>query len=218
MARTCGEVIVCAGAIGSPQLLMLSGIGPAPLARALGIDPVADLRAVGENLQDHPIARACYASPAPLPASSYNHGEVYAALRSGLAGGYPDLHLFPVLLPLAPAGRQPPEAGYALAAAVTHIASRSFTCSPWPQSPSALSTWSITSVWPSPPSATISRSSSTLAFATGSRVAAGPTTRSVRDRWPSFGTLSNASSTSRASPSDSHDSECRHRSYSMVGR
>jgi choline dehydrogenase len=124
VARTCGEVIVCAGAIGSPQLLMLSGIGPAPLARALGIDPVADLRAVGENLQDHPIARACYASPAPLPASSYNHGEVYAALRSGLAGGYPDLHLFPVLLPLVPAGRQPPEAGYVLAAAVVAPDSR----------------------------------------------------------------------------------------------
>ena len=42
-AHTSGEVIVCAGAVGSPQLLLLSGIGPAAQLRALGIDPAADL-------------------------------------------------------------------------------------------------------------------------------------------------------------------------------
>lgn len=47
------EVIVCAGAIGSPQLLLLSGIGPAAQLSALGIRPVRDLPGVGENLQDH---------------------------------------------------------------------------------------------------------------------------------------------------------------------
>ena len=62
-AHTAGEVIVCAGAAGSPQLLLLSGIGPAGQLRALGIRPVADLPAVGENLQDHPVVLACYASP-----------------------------------------------------------------------------------------------------------------------------------------------------------
>lgn len=52
---TAGEaVILCAGAIGSPQLLMLSGIGPADQLAALGIDPVLDLPGVGANLQDHP--------------------------------------------------------------------------------------------------------------------------------------------------------------------
>jgi choline dehydrogenase len=49
---------------------------------------------------------------------------VYAALRSPLAGAWPDLHLFPILLPTAPARRQPPPAGYALAAAVTAPDSR----------------------------------------------------------------------------------------------
>ena len=102
---------MCAGAVGSPQLLLLSGIGPAAQLRALGIDPVADLPGVGENLQDHPVAMACYATPAPLPRSRYNHGEIYAALRSPLAGAWPDLHLFPILLPAAPAGRQPPGRG-----------------------------------------------------------------------------------------------------------
>jgi len=123
-ARAAGEVIVCAGAIGSPHLLLLSGIGPARQLRDLGIDPAADLPGVGHNLQDHPVALACYATPEPLPRSRYNHGEMYAALRSPLAGPYPDLHLFPILLPAAPAGRQPPPAGYALVASVVAPDSR----------------------------------------------------------------------------------------------
>ncbi|HXP21024.1 MAG TPA: choline dehydrogenase [Streptosporangiaceae bacterium] len=48
-----GQVILCGGAINSPQLLQLSGIGPADLLGGLGIDVVADLPGVGENLQDH---------------------------------------------------------------------------------------------------------------------------------------------------------------------
>ncbi|MES2127087.1 MAG: GMC family oxidoreductase N-terminal domain-containing protein [Pseudomonadota bacterium] len=47
------EVIVAAGAFGSPQLLMLSGIGPAEQLRSHGIAPVLDLPGVGQNLQDH---------------------------------------------------------------------------------------------------------------------------------------------------------------------
>jgi choline dehydrogenase len=118
------EVILCAGAIGSAQLLLLSGIGPASQLRALGLDPVADLPGVGANMQDHPIILLSYTTRVPLPPSQYNHGEMYAALRSQLAGGWPDLHLFPILLPLAPAGCAPPEAGYALVAAVTRPDSR----------------------------------------------------------------------------------------------
>jgi choline dehydrogenase len=118
-AAAVGEVILCAGAIGTPQVLMLSGIGPADHLSALGIDVVAGLPAVGMNLQDHPMLLTSWASPEPLPASGYNHGEMYAALRSSLAGGYPDLHLFPILLPLAPPGRQPPATGFALVTAVT---------------------------------------------------------------------------------------------------
>jgi len=47
------QVILCGGAINSPQLLQLSGVGPAALLREHGIDVVADLPGVGENLQDH---------------------------------------------------------------------------------------------------------------------------------------------------------------------
>ena len=115
---------MCAGAIGSPQLLMLSGIGPAAHLRGLGIDPVADLPGTGEHLQDHPAAMACFASAVPLPASRYNHGEVYASLPSPLAGAWPDVQLFPVLLPVAPPGCPAPAGGFALMASVTAPDSR----------------------------------------------------------------------------------------------
>ena len=59
------EVILCAGTIGSPQLLMLSGIGPADHLRSLGIEPVVELPGVGENLQDHPYVVLCWESQLP---------------------------------------------------------------------------------------------------------------------------------------------------------
>ena len=53
-----GEVIVSAGAYNSPQLLMLSGIGPADELRRLGIAPRVDLAGIGRNLWDHPMLAA----------------------------------------------------------------------------------------------------------------------------------------------------------------
>jgi choline dehydrogenase len=53
VARASAEVILAGGAVNSPQLLQLSGIGPAALLREHGIAVVADLPGVGENLQDH---------------------------------------------------------------------------------------------------------------------------------------------------------------------
>ncbi len=51
--RAAREVILCGGVIGSPQLLMLSGIGPADHLRGLGLPVVADVAGVGANFQDH---------------------------------------------------------------------------------------------------------------------------------------------------------------------
>ncbi len=59
-AHASREVIVCAGAVNSPQLLMLSGIGPAAHLREHGVGVVLDLPGVGENLQDHPGLLPCY--------------------------------------------------------------------------------------------------------------------------------------------------------------
>jgi choline dehydrogenase len=60
------EVILCAGTIASPQLLMLSGIGPADHLRAHGVTPVLDLPGVGENLQDHVVAPLRYRCDRPV--------------------------------------------------------------------------------------------------------------------------------------------------------
>jgi len=54
------EVLLAAGSIGSPQLLQLSGIGPAALLRQHGLDVAADLPGVGANLQDHLQIRSIY--------------------------------------------------------------------------------------------------------------------------------------------------------------
>ncbi|OIQ66140.1 alcohol dehydrogenase [mine drainage metagenome] len=59
-ARTQGEVILAAGAIGSPQLLQLSGIGPAALLQKHGIEVALDAPEVGENLQDHLQIRCAF--------------------------------------------------------------------------------------------------------------------------------------------------------------
>src|SRR5215831_15171906 len=58
-----GEVIVSCGAIGSPQLLMLSGIGPADHLRELGITVMVDSPGVGVNLSDHPVVPAMWRTP-----------------------------------------------------------------------------------------------------------------------------------------------------------
>ena len=54
------EVLLCAGSIGSPQILQLSGIGPAPLLQELGLPVVHELPGVGANLQDHLQIRAVF--------------------------------------------------------------------------------------------------------------------------------------------------------------
>ena len=60
------EIILCGGAINSPQLLQLSGVGNAGELSALGISPVHDLPGVGENMQDHLEVYVQYACTQPV--------------------------------------------------------------------------------------------------------------------------------------------------------
>jgi choline dehydrogenase len=64
--RAAREVILCAGAVASPQLLLLSGIGPKQQLEALGVPVAADLPGVGENLQDHLAAALSYSCTQPV--------------------------------------------------------------------------------------------------------------------------------------------------------
>ena len=127
-----GEVIVCAGAFGSPHLLQLSGVGDAASLSALGIPVVADLPGVGENMQDHLEVYVQYASKLPVsvaPALKWrnrpgvgarwllarsgpgatNHFEAGGFVRSNDEVAYPNLmfHFLPIAIRYdgsAPAG------------------------------------------------------------------------------------------------------------------
>jgi choline dehydrogenase len=116
------EVLVCAGSINSPQLLKLSGVGPAAELAALGIEVVHALAGVGENLQDHLefyFQMACrepitlYSAVSPLQRAliglrwlltheglgASNHFEAGGFIRSRAGVRYPDIQFH--FLPLA---------------------------------------------------------------------------------------------------------------------
>jgi choline dehydrogenase len=95
------EVILCAGAIHTPRLLLLSGVGPHADLEPLGIDTVIDLPGVGRNLQDHPwIMGLWFESKHPLPAPNYNLAGSAAFWRSRPALDRPDLMVMPGQVPL----------------------------------------------------------------------------------------------------------------------
>ncbi|MEO8423244.1 MAG: choline dehydrogenase, partial [Actinomycetota bacterium] len=85
-----GEIVLCGGAINSPQLLQLSGVGNAAELGALGIDVVQDLPGVGEHLQDHLEVYIQYACKQPVSVAPYMKwrwrplvGLQWLVLRSG---------------------------------------------------------------------------------------------------------------------------------------
>jgi choline dehydrogenase len=89
--RTAREVILAAGAFNSPQLLMLSGIGPADDLRAAGITVLHELPGVGRNLQDHPMVALILAPNGPLSFESQLRADRFAwsLLRWRLRGTGP---------------------------------------------------------------------------------------------------------------------------------
>ena len=122
IAHAGAEIILCGGAINSPQMLMLSGIGPAEMLRQFEIPVVADRAEVGRNLQDHPDLTVQYWCGAPVtlyPSTRFpakwltglrwfawrkglaasNQFEAAAYIRTAAGIEHPDLKL--ELLPLA---------------------------------------------------------------------------------------------------------------------
>lgn len=126
------EIILAAGAIGSPHLLLLSGIGPGGELSGLGVPVVHHLPGVGANLHDHPDIVVRHSCPEPvslhrttLPAgkalaglrwfltrrgpAATNHFDVGAFLRSSAEAAHPDLQLSFLPLALAPGSVQSDE-------------------------------------------------------------------------------------------------------------
>jgi choline dehydrogenase-like flavoprotein len=123
--RAGAEVVLCAGAIGSPRLLMLSGIGgPAELS-GLGIDTVNELPGVGRNLHDHILlCGLCVQAPRPIPAGTGNLGEAVLYWRSDDALPGPDLQIVLIYAPYLNPWQEPVANAYTFAVGHMRPASR----------------------------------------------------------------------------------------------
>ena len=78
------EVLVCGGAINSPQILQLSGIGKGDYIKKWGLDVIADLPGVGENLQDHLDVLAHYECTQPVTEAKYTAGGLAFVRMAGI--------------------------------------------------------------------------------------------------------------------------------------
>jgi pyridoxine 4-oxidase len=128
-ARVERGVVLAAGTIGSPLLLLRSGIGPADELTALGIEVALDLPGVGRNLHDHLLSGGnLYRARRPVPPSKYQSSESLMYIeRTGAPGGTaPELVLACVVLPVTTEQFVPPALGeaYTLMFGFTHPRSR----------------------------------------------------------------------------------------------
>ncbi len=124
--RCSGDVILSAGVVGSPQILMLSGIGPAGDLRPLGIEVRADLPGVGANLHDHLLAEILWESAREVPPGQANNLEMHWFTRSDPAMAAPDLQPLVSHFPMPVEGYPALDygAGYAAVAGIIRPLSR----------------------------------------------------------------------------------------------
>ncbi len=125
-----GRVVLCAGALATPLLLMRSGIGDPSVLKAAGLDCRHALPGVGQNLQDHMLALGnVYAARKPVPPSRLQHSESLMYLHSDditRATGAPDIVLACVMAPSVTSSFTAPAYGsaYTFLCGVTHPTSR----------------------------------------------------------------------------------------------
>ena len=118
------EVILCAGAIDSPRLLLQSGIGPADELRALGLEVVADLPGVGRNLHDHLLLGVVYEASRPLPAGRNNLSESVLFTHSTRGLPAPDIQVALVHVPFHSPEFTAPANSYTIAPGIVAPRSR----------------------------------------------------------------------------------------------
>jgi choline dehydrogenase len=118
------EVIVCAGALDSPRLLMLSGIGPAAELEKLGIDVVADVPGVGKNLHDHLLIGVVYEAKVPIAPINVNVTEACLFARSDPRSTQCDVEISFVHEPMFSPGFNPPSNSYSIIPGIVKPQSR----------------------------------------------------------------------------------------------
>jgi choline dehydrogenase len=118
------EVILSAGVIGSPHLLLLSGVGPADHLRAHGVPVVADLPGVGSNLHDHVLLGIVFEASQPIPAPTSNLAESSMFWRSDPRAVVPDLQFMFIHVPFHPPTLEAPANSFTIAVGVMHPGSR----------------------------------------------------------------------------------------------
>ncbi|MFJ9792918.1 GMC family oxidoreductase [Streptomyces globosus] len=91
VVRASREVVVCAGAVDTPRLLLHSGIGPREQLAGLGIDVRHDLPGVGENLLDHPESVIVWETRGPIPENSAMDSDAGLFVRRDPESAGPDL-------------------------------------------------------------------------------------------------------------------------------
>jgi choline dehydrogenase len=119
-----GDIVLSAGAVGTPQVLLLSGIGPADQLRAVGIDVRADLPGVGQNLHDHLVAPVIWAARRPVAPPSGGPFELNAFWPSRPALPTPDTQMLLMPAPHPLVGAQPPANGVTMVNALLRPYSR----------------------------------------------------------------------------------------------
>ncbi|WP_197037750.1 MULTISPECIES: GMC family oxidoreductase N-terminal domain-containing protein [Actinomycetes] len=113
------EVILAAGAIGTPHLLLASGIGPAQHLQDVGVDVVLDLPGVGENLHDHPMSTVLYEAAAELTHNPHNlMGQGVGLIETAEAPAGPSLQILLIAAPMRAQTLPGPDNGYAIAFSV----------------------------------------------------------------------------------------------------
>ncbi|WP_199189875.1 GMC family oxidoreductase N-terminal domain-containing protein [Mycobacterium sp. ENV421] len=111
------EVVISAGAVDSPRLLLLSGIGPAAELHAAGVGVIHDLPGVGRNLHDHPLCGVVYEAAQAIPAGQTNHAETSLLWRSSAALAGPDMQLMFIHVPFHPPHLDAPANSFTLGVA-----------------------------------------------------------------------------------------------------
>ena len=123
-----GEVVLCAGALGSPEILLRSGIGPADHLQDVGVEVVKDVPGVGRNLHDHLLVPVVCTTSKEMPPPEVAAAQVHYFAKSDpsrpVCDTQPIFFSVPMYTNTAGIPMEGPEAGFSLLAGIVRPASR----------------------------------------------------------------------------------------------